>query len=170
MEYKKPGETAPIVEPNAKELHVVEFIAGLDCQLIHGESRLEERLKLVPDAWRQYRIARTAMGKALAAIYQTLPIKQLRHMQNLCTYGEVIVRPRGAVRCDDVQIVPTPELKFLINKVIESECAMCVKDSREQRRCKLRRALMLIAPPQEVKKDGCNYLDVVAGNDLGDYI
>lgn len=74
------------------------------------------------------------------------------------------------MRTDDVQIVPTPELKLLINKVIENECAMCVKDSREQRRCKLRRALMLIAPPNEVKKDGCNYLDVVAGNDLGDYI
>lgn len=87
MEYKKLGEQAPIIEPNAKELHVVEFIAGLDCQLINGESCLEQRLKSVPDAWRQYRIARTEMGKALAAIYQTMPIKQLRHMQNLCTYG-----------------------------------------------------------------------------------
>lgn len=69
-----------------------------------------------------------------------------------------------------MQIVPSEELKVLINHVIENECAMCVKDQREQKGCKLRKALMLIAPPQEVNKNGCNYRDVAASNNLGEYI
>ena len=168
--FKQPDEAYPRVEPNARELYVIEYIAALDYQLMKGDACLEERLKLVPDAWRQYRMACAAMAKALSAIYKTLPPKHLQHIVNLCSRGEVTVRMRGATPVDDVQSVPVQELRLLINKVIENECAMCVKDQRAQRRCKLRRALMLIAPPQEVKKDGCNYLAVVAGNDLGDYI
>lgn len=169
MEYRKPEQTAPIVEVNARELYHIEFIAGLDCQLINAEKYLETRLKLVPDAWRQYRIARAAVQKTLVALYQTVPIKTLRHMQNLCTYGEVIIKPRGATPTNDVQIVPTPELKLLINKVIENECAMCVKSYAEQRGCKLRKALMHIAPPLEIDTSGCNYRNVAASNELGEY-
>ena len=160
----------PIQEPSARELHIVEFIAGLDCQLAKGGDILEARLRNVPDLWRQYRIAMKATQKVIEGIYKTVPIKTLRHMQNLCKYGEIVIRPRPATPVDDVQIVPTQELKLLINKVIENECAMCIKDQREQRRCKLRRAMMVIAPPQEVNREGCNYRDVVAGNDLGEYI
>lgn len=160
----------PIMECGARELHIVEFITGLDCQLAMGEKHLEARLKSVPDLWRQYRIARKAVEKVIDGIYKSVPIKTLKHMQNLCKYGEVIIRPRGAVKVNDVQIVPSEELKVLINHVIENECAMCVKDQREQKGCQLRKALMLIAPPAEVNRKGCNYRDVAAENNLGEYI
>ena len=160
----------PIMECGARELHAVEFIAALDCQIAGGEKHLEARLKAVPDLWRQYRIARKAVEKVIDGIYKTVPLKTLRHMQNLCQYGEVVIKPRGPVRTDDVQIVPTPELKMLINHVIENECAMCIKDPREQKGCKLRKAMMLIAPPEKVNKGGCNYRDVAASCDLGEYI
>lgn len=171
MEYlKKQVPDLPRMEMNANELHIIEFIAGLDVQLTKGDSALESRLRTIPDGWRKYRLARSAIASVLEGLYATMPIKNVVYMNKLCSFGEVIVRPRTATPTDDVQIVPTPELKLLINKVIENECAMCIKDQREQRKCKLRKALMFIAPPQEVNKDGCNYRDVVAGCELGEYI
>ena len=60
---------------------------------------------------------------------------------------------------------------MLINTAIASECLLCVKDAREQKKCKLRKALMNIAPTAAIHKDGlCAYTDVVAGNELGEYI
>ena len=57
------------------------------------------------------------------------------------------------------------------NYGVASECMMCVKDAREQKKCKLRKVLMNIAPTEAVHKDGlCAYIDVVAGNELGEYI
>lgn len=159
-----------IMDCGARELHTIEFIAGLDCQLAKGEQYLEPRLRSIPDLWRQYRIAMKAIEKVLDGIYRSIPLKTLKHMRNLCAYGEVIIKPKGPVNVHDVQIVPTPELKLLINTAIENECAVCVKDQREQKGCKLRKAMMLIAPPLEVNRDYCNYRDVAAENELGKYI
>lgn len=70
-----------------------------------------------------------------------------------------------------MQIVDNDDLKLLINKSIEHECAICMRRGGEVRSCPLRRALMDIAPPEELVKDGsCNYQAVAAGNDLGQYI
>lgn len=72
---------------------------------------------------------------------------------------------------DDVQLVDSGDLCTLINAVIAHECAMCVKDAREQKGCKLRKALHHIAPTAQLDKNGlCTYIDVAAGNELGRYI
>lgn len=106
------------------------------------------------------------------AIYETLPDKTLKHMQRLCQYGQIIIRPKPMVKLpDDVHIVDAADLRMLINCVIENKCAICVEDIAGQKGCKLRKALHHIAPTEEVHRDGrCNYLDVAAGNDLGKYI
>lgn len=83
-----------------------------------------------------------------------------------------MIRPKSIVkRPDDVQIVGTDDLKMLINMVMSSECAVCMRDCREQKKCKLRRALETIAPAKELRKDGmCVYTDVAANSNYGEYI
>jgi hypothetical protein len=72
---------------------------------------------------------------------------------------------------DDVQIMMKDDLKLLINTSIAAECAMCVKDGREQKKCALRKALENIAPTAAVHENGlCAYVDVAAGNAFGEYI
>ena len=47
---KKTAENKlPIMEANAREIHVIEFLAGLDAQLIKGQGILKDRLALIPD-------------------------------------------------------------------------------------------------------------------------
>lgn len=37
-----------IMEANAREIHSIEFLAGLDAQLVQGQETLKERLQLIP--------------------------------------------------------------------------------------------------------------------------
>lgn len=157
---------------NAREIHIIEFLAGLDAQLIQGQEILRDRLALVPDGWRKFRLAVTTTEKVLGGIYETLPLKTLKHMDRLCQCGQVIIRPRPLVKMpDDVQIVPADDLRLIINMIVAQECAMCLKSPPEQKGCKLRKALEIIAPTAEVYRNGlCSYVDVAAAHKLGEYI
>lgn len=161
-----------ITEANAQEIHTIEFLAGLDAQLIRGQKHLQDRLKTIPGGWRDFRLAVTTTERVIDAVYDTLPKKTLRHMNRLSDYGEIVIRPKPAIKLpDDVQIVGSGDLKQIINAAIEGHCAICVKEYADQKACPLRKALMHIAPTGAVYRDGhCAYLDVVAGNELGKYI
>lgn len=161
----------PVVEATSKEVHAVEFLAGLDCQLFTSQKHLEPRLKLIPGAWQKYRTALAMIERVLTQVYDTLPVKTLKHIEMLGRHGEVIIRPKPAVRCDDVQIVGSSDLKVLINKAIAAECAFCIKRGGDVRGCQMRKTMMNIAPPVEMPKDGsCAYQNVAAGCKYGEYI
>lgn len=163
-------QESKIKEPNSREVAGIEYLAAIDCQLIHNEKHLEARLKSIPDAWRQYRIAQSAIGKVIESLYATVPQKTLVHMQRLASNGEVIIRQRSITKTSEAQLVPEDVLKMLINFTMESQCAICLKRGKEAQRCKLRRGLMLIAPPDTVNETGCSYSDVAMQNNLGEYI
>ena len=46
-----------ITEANAREVHAIEFLAGLDAQLKANEQALKERLQSIPNGWRNYRLS-----------------------------------------------------------------------------------------------------------------
>lgn len=92
-------------------------------------------------------------------------------MVNLCSCGEVVIRPKPMVKYDEVQIVTTTNLRMLINVSIAAKCAFCMNRDGDVRSCEMRRALMMIAPPVEMPPDSsCPYQNVAHDNALGDYI
>lgn len=159
-------------ELNSRELHAVEFLAGLDARLKAGESYLEERLKSTPGAWRDYRLAMTMLEKALVAVYDTVPDKTMHRLMMLVEHGEIVIRPKPAATAGAyVQIIANEDLKVIINRAIEGDCAMCLKSGGEVKACTLRRTLMMVAPPEELANDGmCPYQHVAQGKELGKYI
>lgn len=161
-----------IMDASGKEIKNIEFLAGLDAQLIQGQEILKDRLALIPNGWRNFRLAVTTTQKVLDGIYETLPVKILRHMDRLCQCGHVIIRPRPMIKMpDDVQIVMSDDLRMLINTAMMHECAMCLKAPPEQKSCKLRKALQNIAPTEKIHHNGlCSYTDVVTAHKLGNYI
>lgn len=161
------------IQPNARELHVIEFLAALDNNLVLGQTELKERLDGIPNGWRDFRLAAKTTERVLDRIYDTLPTKTLKHMEMLYKHGEVVIRPKTVTgkRPDDVQIVLDDDLRLLINTAMTGECAMCVRDAAGQKKCKLRRALENIAPTGVVHRNGlCAYVDVAATNEHGEYI
>lgn len=161
----------PIVAANAREIHIIEFIAGLDVQLTDGCEILKDRLSLIPNGWRNFRLAQATVSRLMERIYETLPDKTLRHMARLCANGEVVIRPKAVIpRLDDAQIILNEDLRELVNHAMAAECAMCLKEPREQKKCRLRQALENIAPTAEIHKSGlCSYVDVAGAHSLGDY-
>ena len=162
----------PVIPANAREIHNIEFLAGLDAQLYQGQEILKSRLQQIPNGWRNFRLALSLVEKLIDAVYHTLPDKTMRHMRRLADCGQIIIRPKPAIKLpDDVQIVQTEDLRMLINSAIAAECAICVKTLQEQKGCPLRKCLANIAPTEAIRPDGsCNYIDVAAGNELGKYI
>lgn len=172
MNMEKKPDSSPIIIPNGREIHIIEFLVGLHAQVKQGEEILKDRIQKIPGAWRDYRLTSSKLEKVLGGVYATLPTKTLRHMDRLCQCGEVIIRPKPMIKMpDDVQIVPTEDLRMLINFAMTSECAICLKDCREQKKCRLRNALSTIAPANNISVDGlCPYANVVAKCEYGQYI
>ena len=83
--------TDNIMEANAREIDTIEFLAGLDAQLVEGQETLRERLRRIPNGWRDFRLAVTSAERVLDAVYSTLPNKTLVHMQKLAQYGQIVI-------------------------------------------------------------------------------
>ena len=138
-------------EMSSRELHAAEYIASLDLRLYDGERHLEKRLRSVPDLWRQYRIARSAIEKVIDGLYDTMPLHTLAHFKAVSTNIEVILRPKSVLNnSTNSQVVLNKDIITLVNHCIESECSMCLKTKGEIKKCKLRKALMNIAPVTDV--------------------
>ena len=90
-----------IMEANAREIHTIEFLAGLDAQLVEGQENLRDRLRLIPNGWRDFRLAVKSTERVLDAIYSTLPNKTLVHMQKLAQHGQIVIRPKPTVKLHD---------------------------------------------------------------------
>lgn len=147
------------VEATSRELHAIEYIAGLEKRFEEGEKYLEKRLRLVPDLYRQFRITKTALGKTLDGLYKTLDIRALKHMLKMCDNSEVIFRPRSVLNnSTDAQVVLTKDLKTIISAAVGYHCTLCLKSGKEVKKCELRKALMNIAPLTELETgDLCGY-------------
>ena len=161
-----------ITEANGNEIYATEFLFGLVARMVNGKKDLEERLRGIPNGIEDYDNIISTLDKLLGAILDTMPEKTVQHMEMICKCGQVIIRPKPMIKMpDDVHIVNKDDLKVLINMVVEHECAMCLRNEKEQRRCKLRRAMHHIAPTEAIHKDDkCSYLDVATGNPLGEYM
>ena len=155
---------------NGRELQIIEYLAALDAQLVGHQDTLRERLQLVPNGWRQWRLMTATVGALLSALYDTLPVKNLKRMEQLCRNGEVIVRLKPVARQPEQIIADEDDLRQIINAAMSAECAICLKDAREIKACRLRRALTAIVPPDQLADYGCAYRDVALQSEYGNYI
>ena len=155
-------------EASSRELHAVEFIAGLDERLNASRGYLEKRLRSVPDCYRQYRIAETAVGKVLTGLYSTMEVSALNHMLRVSNQSEIVIRPKSVLnRSTDSQVVLTKDLITVVNAAVGDACSMCIKTGRDVKRCELRKALLNMAPLDKLDNGiycgyshvGCNMED-----------
>lgn len=150
-----------IQDANAKEMEAIQFLAALDGQLIISEPDIKDRLKRIPDAWRQYRIAKKFVSNVIIKLYETLPDKTLIYLDRLHHRGEVIVRMKPVRTDDGTKLVPADAINILVNSAINAECPICLRTPTEMKKCKLRKALMIVAPPDNIPNTKtCPYLGI----------
>lgn len=156
---------------NGRELRAIEYLAALDARVNEYAEPLEERLRKTQDGWRNYRVAVSCLEKAIDAVYASVDDETRIHMRNLAASGEVIIRPTVQAVERNLQTVAEEHLKTLVNTSMAAECAMCLKQGSDVRKCQLRKALMFTAPPTRIPEKGrCPYAEIALCHDLGQYM
>ncbi len=136
----------------------IEYLALLDNELNKAEDILESRLRLAPDAWRQFRIAKVALSKALEGIYTTMPIKDLKRMLRFADQSAIYVQTKKASEPTKYELVPKDVLNRVVEQACGEGCHYCVKMPLEVAMCDIRKDLMLIAPPENFDSPyGCPF-------------
>lgn len=153
------------------ELRAIEFLAALDARLTDYSKPLEERLRKTKDGWRNYRVAVACMEKAIDAVYESVDNETRQHMRRLVGTSEVIIRPTARAAEVNLQTIDESHLKVLVNTSMSAECAMCLKEGTDVRKCALRKALLFAAPPSRIPDNGrCPFAEVALCHDLGKYM
>ena len=80
---------------------------------------------------------------------------------NTIKNGEVAVKLRRAgVYDDDMNVVCADTLSVVVGTAMRAECMLCVKDRAEIKRCRLRKAIDELCPPQSYETMTCVYRDL----------
>lgn len=164
------GTTAERRPMNGEEMRAVEYLTAMNSKMNQAGDCMRDRLRSVPNGWRQWRLLAVTLDRLLLAIYDSMTTKNLRHLENICDHGEIIIRLRPAVRVPEHTLVSEDDLRTLVNAAMASECAICLKQGREIDRCSLRTAMLNICPPYEDPKTSCGYQIVASSSKLGEYI
>lgn len=156
---------------NGRELRSIEYLAALDARLIEYGESLEERLKMTKDGWRSFRAGRALIERSLDQVYDTVDDETRMHMRRMASVSEIVIRPSRQAASNDMLVVPANLMKVLVNSSMEAQCAICIKTGCDIRKCELRKALSMIAPPNRIPEKGaCPYSEIALCHDLGNYM
>lgn len=156
---------------SGKELKCVEYLVAMESRVLEVGDAMRERLKKIPNGWRQFRLLVSTLDRLMPEVYDTVPNKTRMYLKNIMENGEVLIRFIPVSRNPEWKLVKDEDLAVLINLAMAGECAICMKQGREAKKCKLRGALENIAPPNNGHPaGGCGYMNVVLGCEIGQYV
>ncbi|MBO4794309.1 MAG: hypothetical protein J5556_07080 [Deltaproteobacteria bacterium] len=128
------------------ELQAFLLLAGFSDALIRGEPLLEERLRLIPGGWRDFRLMRAKGEPLVRALHQTFPKNKRDAVFAEWKRLEVSVDPKPPLGLPQREkeahvVVPLDALEELVDVVTDWECTTCMLDGKQQKACKLRKRL-----------------------------
>lgn len=172
--WTSPSQKVKVSDPNSRELRAMTYLAAFNKTLREDERWLKPRLRESgsKEIWREFRVAERFLDNTEKFLNLTIPMSSRNHIERMNNNYDVILRPgRNASAMDDCQIVPLKVLRMLINNTMENNCFMCVKTIQEAKKCEIRKGLLCITPPQEMKTHlNCPFMDIVAVCKCGEYI
>lgn len=168
------SQKVKVSDPNSRELRAMTYLAAFNRTLREDERWLKPRLRESgsKEIWRQFRVAERFLDNTEKFLNLTIPISSRNHIERMNNNYDVILRPgRNATFLDDCQIVPLKVLRMLINCTMENNCAMCIKNTKEVKKCDIRKNLLMITPPRDLDTGYiCPFRGVATSCNLGEYI
>lgn len=126
-----------------------------------GAKALERRLRTTPTGWKMFRQAFGLLDKMFPQLEDTIPDRQLVQINQTIKNGEVVVKLRRAGKYDDDwNVVRAETLAVAVGYAMRGECALCVKDRADIKRCQLRKTIDELCPPNTFETMGCIYRDL----------
>ena len=145
---------------SGRERRAMEQLVAFLSYTASDSGALKERLKTIPNGWRDWRLMNTLSVKLYVALMETLTVNQYAQFKKLEQHGTCVIQLRTAAKGEDFDFVRMSALKKIVRVAIDDHCSLCVKTDAECRGCKLRKSLMEICPPYEIPKYGCAYRDL----------
>lgn len=136
-----------------------------------GGAALEARLRRA-GAWRMWRLASAWLRRALALmVRETVCLEQQQLCEHVLRNGKIDISIQASTGGDMV-VVPAAALKTMADTAIGYQCAMCLREGKEIRRCALRRAMLRACPPDSLEEtSGCVYRDLLLASETpGQYV
>lgn len=97
------------------------------------------------------------VNKLQEEMLDTMPERRIGYYQRMAREAQIVIDFPGPVPRARSLLVDVRDLAAITQAAMENECAMCVRDGREVKNCRLRDALITVAPPTEWSKTGCEY-------------
>lgn len=108
---------------------------------------VRERLRpLYPGCWRDMRLIEALLDKLQRQMMETMPPRRREYYQRLAGEGVHRVDFPNPVRTRDWVLADADDLGALTEAAMTSQCAMCVMMGSEIKRCRMRSALLSLAP------------------------
>lgn len=125
---------------------------------------IEPRIRHIPGAWRDWKSGCAFMGRALNAALCTVPDDQFDRMSKYINEGEICIDlPKASINQQggSIMAVDAKALQCLIYYSMRNECAICIKEGGEAKRCELYGALKGCTEPDDWKTYGCPWRDLI---------
>lgn len=105
------------------------YAADAETQRAGNDPRMEERLRLIPNGWRDFRLASRILARITDAIQWTVPPEKrvgfaqtAQRSRYIVMQGPLAAKPKA----DEEEIITTRQLDELISSAWEGRCRMCV--------------------------------------------
>ena len=83
------------MELYGKERRAIEHLEAFRAiGIMHGDA-LRERLRLIPNGWRDYQLLRSLSRRLTDQLYKTLPRKDKERLDKVLHSSEIVIRPQG---------------------------------------------------------------------------
>ena len=129
-----------------REYYALREVFGLVSTFDRCAGQLEKRLKLIPGAWRDYRMIQTVALKLIQMLLYTIPEKKKKQISAELhnTITEVTVKKPSITADmksyydDNLTYVSQLALERITRRCVEFDCIFCEKAGKEAKRCQLR--------------------------------
>lgn len=138
---------------------------------------IRQRMKQYKYGWRDVRLLEVMLEKVQQEMMDTIPDKRLDYYEHLRLYGKHTIEIPGPIPRGSHRLINHKDLEALIGAAMGGMCCMCIREGREITECRVRQALLSVAPPDQVTGDGgrfikCEYQEaasaLVDGQDIFD--
>lgn len=150
--------------PNKHENQFMMDLMILKNSLAVRADKVKGRLGMVnPNAWRDLRLLISLVNRIQTDMMKTMPASREEYYATLARSGRYHLDLEGPIRQGRMLLITDLKLSGLCEKVMETECVMCLRTGREIEQCPIRDALLEVAPPSETQEAGKVYRCEYAG-------
>lgn len=154
----QPGRPAPS-PPDRRENRFMTNLMVVLHTILSDRDAAEKRLKEYgyKNVRRDIGLLVYLVDKLQREMLETMPERRLNYYARMAKEAQIVIDFPGAVPRGRHLLVEVRDLAAITEAAMRSECVLCMRDGREVKNCRLREALITVAPPSEWSRTGCEY-------------